>query len=106
MRGQTVIPIEIIVDASLETFSSERNNELIGELKLLLSTRREKRIIYIWSASGAGKSHLLTLCGALWKNGEAVYLSCLQDFDSNLLDQIKDDTLVCVDHVLYSHCMI
>ncbi|WP_424946690.1 DnaA regulatory inactivator Hda [Candidatus Spongiihabitans sp.] len=104
MNRQTVIPIGIEDDASLECFYSKRNQPLIEQLKNLLAGARAKRVLYLWGESGSGKTHLLNACcRAAGKSGrQNLYVSLKQHGGQHggRLEQLSDvhkDTLVCID---------
>ena len=100
MSRQTVIPIGIEDDTSLESFYSERNQPLIAQLNHLIAGERPSRVLYLWGNSGSGKTHLLdACCTAAEKSGiQNMYLSLKQDSDPlQNLDRVAGGALVCVD---------
>ncbi len=100
MNRQTIIPIWVEDDTSLESFYSNRNQPLIAQLKNLLIGTRAKRILYLWGESGSGKTHLLNACcAAAGKSGaKNVYVSLKQERGQlEMLSEVDKDTLVCID---------
>ncbi len=100
MNQQTIIPIAIEDDTSLESFYSMRNQPLIVQLKSLLVGTRAKRVLYLWGESGSGKTHLLdAFCAAAGKSGmKNVYISLKQDGGRlEELSALNGDTVVCLD---------
>ena len=111
MNRQTIIPIGIEDDTSLESFYSSRNQPLIVQLKSLLAGTRAKRVLYLWGESGSGKTHLLNACctAAGKASIKNLYVSLKQasgpenrpsvqpsrEFKS--LSKADKDTLVCID---------
>lgn len=110
MSRQTVIPISIEDDASLESFYSKRNQPLIAQLKSLLVGVCAKRVLYLWGESGSGKTHLLdACCRAAGKSGvQNLYVSLKQESGQESgqeigqlekLGDVHKDTLVCIDDI-------
>lgn len=118
MNQQTLIPISIEDDTSLNSFYSERNQPLIKQLKNLLAGVCAKRVLYLWGESGSGKTHLLdACCRAAGKAGmQNLYVS-LKEYSGQdgwhdgepdgeqgggQLEKLRDvhkDTLVCIDDI-------
>lgn len=108
MNQQTIIPIDIEGDTSLESFYSNRNQPLIAQLKNLLAGTRAKRVLYLWGESGSGKTHLLNaFCTVAQKAGmKSLYVSLKQESGQHggqsgwrleKLSVVDKNTLVCID---------
>lgn len=100
MSRQTVIPIGVAEDISLENFLGEENKPIIHELQQLVSRKRGKNVIYIWGGNGSGKTHLLDSCCTAANNIErsGLYISLKQGASyKNIFEQATDTSLVCVD---------
>lgn len=100
MRRQTVLPIGIEDDNTLDSFHTTQNQLLVGELKQLLDAEREKRVLYLWGESGSGKTHLLdACCAAAGRYGRANYYLSLKQNSSRLnsLMDVDKNALICID---------
>lgn len=61
---QLLLDIQPAALPTLDNFVVGRNAEALHSLKLVISGS-QPRFIYLWGASGSGKSHLLTACASL-----------------------------------------
>ena len=59
---QLLLDIQPPAPQSLDNFIVGQNAEVIYSLKQALTGAKEARFIYLWGASGSGKSHLLNAC--------------------------------------------
>ncbi|MEM7193510.1 MAG: DnaA/Hda family protein [Pseudomonadota bacterium] len=64
---QTIIPMVVAESNGFDSFFSEDNAQLIDQLKILASGQRSRRVLYLYGASGSGKSHLLHTFGEVVK---------------------------------------
>lgn len=68
---QLLLDIQPAALPTLDNFVVGRNAEALHSLKLAISGG-DKRFIYLWGASGSGKSHLLNACASLGKGANLV----------------------------------
>ncbi len=89
--------------ATFDTFVNSNENELLLLLKDLTKLTHEPRQIFIWGASQTGKTHLLqSVCNlTINTNQKAFYVSFkdLVDIDSNILKDLHQLDIVCLDDV-------
>ncbi|MCB5188348.1 AAA family ATPase [Methylobacillus caricis] len=62
---QLLLDIQPPASPTLENFVVGRNAEALFQLKSTIQQDGNARFIYLWGASGCGKSHLITACNAL-----------------------------------------
>lgn len=75
---QLLLDIQPASLPTLDNFVVGRNAEALHSLQLAASGNTDARFIYLWGASGSGKSHLLIACAALAKQSR-VKLVCADD---------------------------
>ena len=80
-------------------FIPGRNAELLVNLRRLSLSRAGERSIYIWGASGSGRTHLLqaTVAAALSASAAARFVSCAKD--AGLPDDLPSCDCIAVDDV-------
>lgn len=61
---QLLLDIKPASPATLDNFIVGRNAEALASLSAAAQHRTQSQFIYLWGASGSGKSHLLTACQA------------------------------------------
>jgi len=64
---QLLLDIQPAPMPTLDNFVAGRNAEALHSLQLAASGNTDACFIYLWGASGSGKSHLLSACTALAK---------------------------------------
>ena len=62
---QLLLDIQPAAPPTLDNFVTGGNAEALHSLKLAASGNTDARFIYLWGASGSGKSHLLSACEAI-----------------------------------------
>ena len=62
---QLLLDIQPVAVATLDNFVAGRNAEALHSLQLAASGNTDARFIYLWGASGSGKTHLLQACAKL-----------------------------------------
>ncbi|MGQ0751817.1 MAG: DnaA regulatory inactivator Hda [Betaproteobacteria bacterium] len=84
---------------AFDNFIPGRNAELLENLRRVALSREGERSIYIWGASGSGRSHLLhaTVGAALSASATARYLSCAKE--ASLPDDLPSCECVAIDNV-------
>ena len=68
---QLLLDIQPAALPTLDNFVVGRNAEVLHSLKLAINGG-DKRFIYLWGASGSGKSHLLSACAVFGKEADLV----------------------------------
>ena len=69
---QLLLDIQPAALPTLDNFVVGRNAEALHSLQLAISGSGQPRFIYLWGASGSGKSHLLNACASLGKEANVV----------------------------------
>ena len=96
---QLVLPVRLRDEAVFDSFYPGPNGAVVSHLRLIAEGPAET-VVWIWGATGSGKTHLLqAACAAA--TGSAVYLP-LSDHrmsDPSLFDGWEDTHLVCLDDV-------
>lgn len=101
---QLTLPgIQIRDDATFTNFFiNSTHSEIITVLKALTTTK-ESYFIYLWGASGSGKSHLLqAVCHEVWETKQNyIYLPCkkIPELNPTLLTDLNHLKLVCLDDI-------
>ncbi len=104
MTGQTVIPISVGDEYTLDQFLGAKNAPMISELISLVSAQRSTNVMYIWGDNGVGKSHLLNACCEKAKafGRPGLYLN-LQQFSAQQslvdLQSVQPNMFVCIDNL-------
>ena len=96
---QAVIPLSIADSAGFDSFHSEENEQLIGQLKLLVAGDRVPPVMFLYGEAGSGKTHLMHICGeiAAANQQKHLYLSVDQSNPPpEFLIDIHGETLVCL----------
>ena len=68
---QLLLDIQPAATPTLDNFIPGRNPEALHSLQLALAGHADTRFIYLWGATGSGKTHLLTACNALAQQTQA-----------------------------------
>ena len=98
--GQLALALSLGDKASFDNFWNGRNTELVTAIRAGIENP-ESRIVYIYGAAGAGKSHLLfAAVRHAWEVPlAATYLSLMdQRVSPSMLDTIDLSGLVCIDN--------
>lgn len=101
MNRQLALAVKLNDEATLADFCWGDNTLLQQQLHNTLNSAGE-RFIYIWGASGSGKSHLLqACCQALSDNQSAIYLPLriLKEWGPQVIDGIEEQALICIDDI-------
>lgn len=96
---QTLIPASLEAESSFESYRIGNNGELLAALRQLVGGF-EPRVIYLWSAAGGGKTHLLNACCQLARNLQRphAYLPLTAAQSNNAqLSKISGDAVLCID---------
>lgn len=99
--GQLALALASQDKASFDNFFSAENGELVEALKLMV-TQSEYRVLYLYGATGSGKSHLMFACMRLAKQlgGQSSYQSLADSYVTpEMLALIEPAHLVCIDNI-------
>ncbi len=103
--AQLALPVLLPDDALFKTFETGDNDQLLTTLVDLSSaTMHPRSSVYLWGASGRGKTHLLTaVCAAAGHVDMQVMYIPLRDFNDpvhiSLLQGLDEYDLVCLDDI-------
>ncbi|EHL29332.1 hypothetical protein LDG_8768 [Legionella drancourtii LLAP12] len=95
------LAIKLNNEATLADFNWGNNKLLQQQLNRLL-TLKEDRLLYLWGASGSGKSHLLQAsCQAVNLTQSAIYLplNLLKEWGPQTIEGLEEQALVCIDDI-------
>src|SRR3990167_3382046 len=100
MLSQLTLGVSIKEEATFANFYPGKNVELITALKNTASGQGE-RVIYMYSAGGQGRIHLLqACCHYAYQYGlRSVYLSLAGHYSPEILQGLECLSLVCIDDV-------
>ncbi len=101
MNKQLALAIKLNNEATLTDFNWGNNKLLQQQLNRLL-TLKEDRLLYLWGASGSGKSHLLQAsCQAVNLTQSAIYLplNLLKEWGPQTIEGLEEQALVCIDDI-------
>ncbi|WP_040536378.1 DnaA regulatory inactivator Hda [Legionella drancourtii] len=101
MNKQLALAIKLNNEATLADFNWGNNKLLQQQLNRLL-TLKEDRLLYLWGASGSGKSHLLQAsCQAVNLTQSAIYLplNLLKEWGPQTIEGLEEQALVCIDDI-------
>ncbi|OGT46288.1 MAG: DnaA regulatory inactivator Hda [Gammaproteobacteria bacterium RIFCSPHIGHO2_12_FULL_41_20] len=100
MLSQLTLGVSIKEEATFANFYPGKNVELITALKNTASGQGE-RVIYMYSAGGQGRTHLLqACCHYAYQYGlRSVYLSLAGHYSPEILQGLECLSLVCIDDV-------
>lgn len=99
INKQLTLSLRLPEEATFANFFCGKNNVLLNCCKQI-SIGQGEQFIYVWGASGSGRSHLLqATCGEADKNKfSAMYLSLAQSqIQPELLENLEGFTLICLD---------
>lgn len=101
---QYTLAVTLPDDETLDTFYGAETSPVVGFIKHFLTQSSEHRLpVYLFGASGSGKSHLLyAACVYAQELGLTSQLLSLEDFKAwspRILDQLEELDLVCLDNV-------
>lgn len=98
MKNQLPLSFQAPENASFDNFVAGDNGQLIFSLE-----SETEQLVFLWGASGSGKSHLLQAITTayLLKDKNALYipLQVNEDFTPDLLDGLEMMELVCLDDI-------
>lgn len=99
---QLLLDIKPLSSPTLVNFLPGRNTELLQVLTHILSRQEKERFVYLWGASGCGKSHLLRAAVEAYtqKNLEAAYFSAENQCEFSTIsdmDCVAIDDIDCLD---------
>ncbi len=103
MNWQTVIPVGSKNELTFDSFEGEHNQALLVAVRDMIHGERPGRGMFIWGASGSGKTHLLhASCVEAQQLGRPFrYLVCVRNMEwedqCSLVRDISSGVLVCVD---------
>lgn len=102
MINQLTLGVSLKDDATFANFYAGKNQQLVTELKKLVSGQGE-RMIYFYGAGGEGCTHLLQACchEANIHQCRSVYLPLndLHDFSPAIFEGLEEMDLVCIDDI-------
>lgn len=100
---QMALDISLRDDLDFEHFIAGHNEELVNQLVRIAQGATSVPVMFIWGASGSGKTHLLNACyRASVKQGRSALFVALADAadgqgDASLLDTASQYSLFCLD---------
>jgi DnaA family protein len=102
LTSQLTLGVRLRDDATFENFYVGKNQQLLSALHHCLAGEGEQ-FIYLWGATGSGRSHLLQACchAASESNLSVAYLPLMEftEFSPQFLDSLETLNLVCIDDV-------
>ena len=101
MNRQLALAVKLNDEATLDDFCWGDNTLLQQQLQHTLKGNGE-RFIYIWGASGSGKSHLLqACCQAVTTFQSTIYLplEVLKEWGTQVIDGIEQQSLIAIDDI-------
>jgi DnaA family protein len=101
---QYTLAVTLPDDETLDTFYGAETSPVVSYIKHFLTAQHEHRLpLYLFGASGSGKSHLLyAACVQAQELGLTSQLLSLEDFKAwspRILDQLEELDLVCLDNI-------
>ena len=101
---QYTLAVTLPEDETLDTFYGAETSPVVGYIKHFLTTPFEHRLpVYLFGASGSGKSHLLyAACVHAQERGLTSQLLTLDDYrqlSPRILDDLEQLDLVCLDNI-------
>ena len=100
MAKQLILDLKLKETHTLDNFIAG-NNQLLLKLLDIMAQKQGEQQLFVWGASGVGKSHLLqAACHRASERGHSVsYLPLAQliDFSPELLDGMETIDLICID---------
>ncbi len=98
MNNQLALGIQLLDTANFDNFGSGENKELIALLQQV-----KEPFIYLFGASGVGKSHLLQAsCFAAQQRQKTAFYLALNEaetFDNKMLQNLENYDVVCIDDI-------
>ncbi len=101
MNRQLALAIQLNDEATFSDFCWGNNDLLKQQLENTLKGSGEQ-LIYLWGATGSGKSHLLqACCQAMNGNKSAIYLplQTLKEWGPQVIDGIDEQALIGIDDI-------
>jgi DnaA-homolog protein len=102
MTEQLTLGLELHEDTTFENYYVGNNDQLLTILQAIARGRGEQ-FVYLWGASGVGKTHLLQACchAANQLKLSPLYLSFknIEQLQPDVLDGLENLHLVCIDDV-------
>lgn len=103
MDRQLILDVQLKDACSFENYVVGENREALLVLRQMVEGGRPSHLLYLWGASGAGKTHLLqAACRVPQRSGKtAVYLPMaeLVDVSTTVLDGLSGCALVLLDDI-------
>lgn len=100
---QYTLAVTLPEDETLDSFYAAEQSEVVAFLKKYIQQYAGQPPVYLFGASGSGKSHLLyAACVQAQEQGLTSQLLALEDFcqySPRLLDNLEQLDLVCLDNV-------
>lgn len=100
---QYTLAVTLPEDETLDSFYAAGNTPAVAFLKDYLQQPADKPPVFLFGASGSGKSHLLyAACVQAQEQGQTSQLLALEDcrsFSPRLLDDLEQLDLVCLDNI-------
>ena len=96
---QLALDFSVVVEPTLDNFAVGRNAELVQHLRALALARTKERFVYLWGASGSGRTHLVkgTLAACAATGSSVAYVS--HESAASLPPALDEAALVGVDDV-------
>ncbi|SEA41596.1 DnaA regulatory inactivator Hda [Alkalimonas amylolytica] len=100
---QFTLPVTLPEDETLDSFYSSKPHPAVDYIRQYLAQPAGKAPLYLFGASGAGKSHLLyAACVHAQEMGltsQLLALEHLHQLDARVLDDLEHLDLVCLDNI-------
>jgi DnaA family protein len=98
--GQLPLSIQLNQEATFANFCWTGNQLLYTQLNALLAHDGDK-MLYLWGASGSGKTHLAQACCHAFSEGTSSYipLSIFKSWDAVILEGMDERGLIVLDDV-------
>ncbi|MGB6976402.1 MAG: DnaA regulatory inactivator Hda [Gammaproteobacteria bacterium] len=103
MNKQLTLNVRLRDDATFANFYTGDNQLVVNYLEQFLRGNYSERLVYLWGASGVGRSHLLHACchTAVAQQQHAGFLPLIENaaLSPTLLEGLETFSLLCVDDV-------
>ena len=99
MNRQLALAIQLNDEATFSDFCWGQNKLIEKQLKQTLAGQ-DPHLVYLWGATGSGKSHLLqACCQASSPERTAIYLplATLKEWGPGILEGLDNQSLLCID---------
>jgi DnaA family protein len=103
MNRQLTLNVRLPDDATFANFHITNNEPAVSYLEQFVRGNYTERLVYLWGATGVGRSHLLHACChiAIAQQRPAAFLPLLENatLSPALLEGLENFSLLCVDDI-------